>query len=69
MKQVSEEMRGRLRKLAQKIYDKIRRCRDREKSTWKRLADLEEHVETIYHRIDGIANDLVGIAYIDNNLF
>lgn len=53
-------MRDKLRSLSQTIYDKIQKCRNQEKSTWKQLADLEEHVKTIYMRIDRIADEMVG---------
>ena len=53
-------MRDKLRILSQTVYDKIQECRNKEKSTWKQLADLEEHVAKIYMRIDEIAEELVG---------
>ena len=52
-------MREKLRELSQSIYYKIKECRNKEKSTWKRLADMEEHVETIHKQIDIITNQLV----------
>ena len=61
MHEVTEAMRSNLRKLSQCIYDKIKRSRKPEKSTWKRLSALEDHVETIYQRIDAIGDDLVHI--------
>ena len=60
LNEVTDEMRDKLRSLSQAVYDKIQKCRSQEKSTWKQLADLEEHVETIYTRIDKIADELVG---------
>ena len=59
MRVVTEQMREQLRKLSQSIYDKMKRCRKLEKSTRKCLADVEEHVEEIYNRIDDLTNDLV----------
>ena len=53
-------MREKLRSLSQTVYDKIQICRNQEKSTWKQLADMEEHVETIFTRIDKIADEMVG---------
>ena len=61
LSEVTDEMRDNLRSLSQTVYDKIQKCRNQEKSTWKRLADLEEHVETIYTRIDKIADELVSL--------
>ena len=62
--EVTEDMRTNLRMLSQNIYDKIKRCRDTEKSTWKRLSALEDHVETIYRRINAIGDDLVRKQFI-----
>lgn len=59
MRVVTEQMREQLRKLSQSIYDKMKRCRKLDKSTWKCLADVEEHVEEIYRRIDNETEDLV----------
>ena len=53
-------MRDKLRSLSQTVYDKIQKCRNHGKSTWKGLANLEEHVEKIYMRIDRIADEMVG---------
>ena len=53
-------MRDKLRSLSQIVYKKIQKCRNHGKSAWKGLADLEEHVETIYMRIDRIADEMVG---------
>ena len=61
--EVTEDMRTNLRKLSQNIYDMIKRCRDTEKSTWRCLSALEDHVETIYRRIDAIGDDLVRMQY------
>ena len=59
LKNVTEEMREKLRKLSQNIFDKIKRCRDIEKSTWRRLAELETLIDDIYNQIDDITEDLV----------
>ena len=53
-------MREKLRSLSQTVFDKIQEFRNHGKSTWKGLADLEEHMETIFTRIDKIADELVG---------
>ena len=58
---VTEQMREQLRKLSQSVYDKMKRCRKLEKSTWKNLADVVECVEEIYRRIDQVTVDLVCI--------
>ena len=60
LSEVTDEMRDNLRSLSQTVYSMIQKCRNQEKSTWKQLADLEEHVATIYMRIDKIAKELVG---------
>ena len=59
LRKFTDDMRDRLRILSQSIYDKIKRCRSSVKSTWKRLSDLEDHVESINHTIDQITDDLV----------
>ena len=56
---MTEQMREELRKLSQSIYDKLKRCRKLEKLSWKSLADVEEHVEEIYCKIDDVTEDLV----------
>ena len=53
-------MRQKLKALSQCVYDKIKMSRNKEKSTWKSLADMEEHVETIHKQVDTITNELVG---------
>ena len=60
LSEVTDEMRKMLRSLSQTVYEKIQKCRKHGKHTWRQLADLEEHVETIYMRIDKIADELVG---------
>ena len=60
LNEVTDEMRDKLRSLSQTVYDKIQKCRNHGKSTWKGLANLEEHVEKIYMRIDRIADEMVG---------
>ena len=60
LNEVTDEMRDKLKSLSQAVYDKIQKRRKEEKSTWKQMADLEEHVATIYTRIDKIAEELVG---------
>jgi hypothetical protein len=58
-KDVTKEMREKLRQLSQNILDKIKRCRDIEKSSWRRLAELETHIDNIYNQIDERAENLV----------
>ena len=59
LKQVTDDMRRKLKRLSQDINVKIKRCGDMEKSAWKSLDDLEEYVETSCGEIDGIAHDMV----------
>ena len=58
MRTVTDDMRERLRELSQGIYEKIKRCRKVEKLTWRRLAELEEHTETVHNKIDQIAGEM-----------
>lgn len=60
LSEVTDEMREKLRSLSQTVFDKIQEFRNHGKSTWKGLADLEEHMETIFRRIDKIADEMVG---------
>ena len=59
LKQVTDDMRRKLKRLSQDINEKIKRCGNMEKSAWRSLDDLEEYVETTCGEIDGIAQDLV----------
>mgnify|MGYP001801791243 CR=1 FL=1 len=60
LSEVTDEMREKLRSQSQTVFDKIQKCRNHGKATWKGLVDLEEHVETIITRIDKIADEMVG---------
>jgi hypothetical protein len=59
LRKFTDDLRDKLRTLSLSINDKIKRCRSSVKSTWKRLSDLEDHVESINHTIDIMADDLV----------
>ena len=65
---VTEQMREKLRKLSKSIYNKMKRCQKLEKSTWKNLADVEEHVEEIYRRIDQVTVDLVCMKFVSRKI-
>ena len=67
LKDVTDEMREKLRKLSQNIFDKIKRCRDIEKSSWRRLAELETHIDHIYNQIDQMAEDLVSCFFMQKS--
>ena len=41
------------------IYEKMKRCRDIEKTAWKHLSNLEDKTETIHMEIDNITAQLV----------
>ena len=55
-------MRKQLNKLTEEVYKKMKRCRNIEKSAWRRLSDHEEHVETIHNQIDESIEQLVSRA-------
>ena len=59
LKQVTDDMRRKLKRLSQDINENIKRCGDMEKSAWKSFDDLKEYVEITCSEIDGIAHDLV----------
>ena len=59
IKQVTAGIRGQLNGLTEEVYRKMKRCRDIEKSVWRRLSDYEEHVETIHKQIDESIEQLV----------
>ena len=60
LSEVTDEMREKLRSQSQTVFEKIQKFRNHGKSTWKGLANLEEHMETIFTRIDKIADEMVG---------
>ena len=62
LRTVTDEMRGKLRELSPVIYEKIKRCRTVEKLSWRRLAELEEHTETVHNKIDQIADEMVSMV-------
>ena len=41
------------------VYEKMKRCRDIEKTAWKHLSNLEDKTETIHMEIDNITAQLV----------
>ena len=45
--------------LTEEVYKKMKRCRNIEKSAWRRLSDYEEHMETIHDQIDESIEQLV----------
>ena len=49
---MTEEMRKTLRKLTDEMYNKIKRCSNIEKSSWRYLDSLETYIDTIFTRID-----------------
>ena len=59
LSEVTDEMREKLRSQSQTVFDKIQKCRNHGKATWKGLVNLEEHVETTHKQIDIITNQLV----------
>ena len=73
IKQVTSGIRKQVKQLTEEVYKKMKRCRNIEKSVWRRLSDYEEHVETIHKRIDDTIEQLVRISLPQvqnqNNLF
>ena len=59
IKQVTAGIRRQLNKLTEEVYKKMKRCRNIEKSAWRRLSDYEEHVETIHKQIDESIEQMV----------
>ena len=59
IKQVTAGIRRQLNKLTEEVYKKLKRCRNIEKSAWRRLSDYEEHVETIHKQIDESIEQMV----------
>ena len=57
---MTDELREKMRSLSQQLYDKMKRCRNLEKTTWRRLSDLEEHVQRQTDTVDNIAEEMVG---------
>ena len=48
-----------LRKLTDEMYNKIKRCRNIEKSSWRYLDSLETYIDTIFTRIDKESDESV----------
>ena len=59
MHTVAAGMRKQLNMLTVEVYKKLKRCRNIEKSAWRRLSDYEEYVETIHDQIDKSIDQLV----------
>ena len=59
LREVTDELREKMRSLSQPLYDKMKRCRNLEKTTWRRLSDLEEHVHRQSNTVDRIAEEMV----------
>ena len=59
IKKVAVGMRKQLNKLTEEVYKKMKRCRNIEKSAWRRLSDYEEYVETIHNQIDESIEQMV----------
>lgn len=62
---MTEEMRKTLRKLTDEMYNKIKRCRNIEKSSWRYLDSLETYIDTIFTRIVKESDESVSVS----NLF
>ena len=60
IREVTDELRDKMRSLSQPLYDKMKRCRNLEKTTWRKLSDLEEHVQQQANTVDNIAEEMVG---------
>ena len=43
-----------------KLYEKMKRCREVEKSAWKKFSNAEDRVNLIYKEVDQAADELVG---------
>ena len=57
--EMTEELRKTLRKLTDEMYNKIKRCRNIEKSSWRYLDSLETYIDTIFTRIDKESDESV----------
>ena len=62
---MTEELRKTLRRLTDEMYNKIKRCRNIEKSSWRYLDSLETYIDTIFTRIDKESDESVSVS----NLF
>ena len=59
LKKITNKLRADLERMNNVIYEKMKRCRDIEKTAWKRLSNLEYKTETIHMEIDNITAQLV----------
>ena len=59
IKQVTTGIRKQFNMLTEEVYKKMKRCRNIEKSAWRRLSDYEEYVETIHNQIDESIEQMV----------
>ena len=59
LKKITNKLRADLERMNNVIYEKMKRCRDIEKTAWKRLSNFEYITETIHMEIDNITAQLV----------
>ena len=59
LKKITNKLRAELGRMKNIIYEKMKRCRNIEKTAWKHLSNLEDQTETIHTEIDNITAQLV----------
>ena len=57
---LAEHLRRMIADVNQKLYEKMKRCREVEKSAWKKFSDAEDRVNQVHKQVDQAADELVG---------
>ena len=57
---VAEQLRKMVTDVNHKLYEKMKRCREAEKSAWRKFSDAEDHIQLVHKEVDQAADDLVG---------
>ena len=61
---LAEQLRKMLTDVNQKLYEKMKRCREFEKSAWRKFSNAEDHIHQVHKEVDQAADDLVGYSFV-----
>ena len=57
---LAEQLRKMVTDVTHKLYEKMKRCREIEKSAWKKFSNAEDQVNQVHKQVDQAADELVG---------
>ena len=66
---LAEQLREKVACLTQKLYEKMKRCREVEKSAWKKFSYAEDHIDRVHKEVNKAADELVGYNFWAMNFY